>query len=116
MSSPRQPAYDAVFDVIRNSRPRSTDGFGVAVENARVWRAVEAALDAMGIPAGAPPTEQGCPRCGGPGPGRDRVCAPCAADMGWDPRCAACTAEDRGEPITGMVHVPTCGPGREASR
>jgi len=49
MTHPRQPAYDAVFDVIRNE-PSSVG------ENARVWRAVEAALDAMNAPMGGPPS------------------------------------------------------------
>lgn len=44
---PRQPAYDAVFDVIRRIPPRSATGYEQTAENARVWRAVEAALDAM---------------------------------------------------------------------
>ncbi len=50
MESPRQPAFDAVFDVIR--RIPST-----VQENARVWRAVEAALDAMNVPKESPPTD-----------------------------------------------------------
>lgn len=56
MPSPRQPAYDAVFDIIRTSPARAADPYGGAAENARVWRAVEAALDAMGCPAGEPPS------------------------------------------------------------
>lgn len=43
----RRPAYDAVYEVIRTNPPRATDEHGIAAENARVWRAVEAALDAM---------------------------------------------------------------------
>ncbi|MGW3808834.1 hypothetical protein [Micromonospora sp. NPDC005113] len=40
----RQPAYDAVYAVIRQY---PVTGLAGAMENARVWRAVEAALDAM---------------------------------------------------------------------
>lgn len=49
MTHPRQPAYDAVFDVIRNTPPIAPHPDSQAAENARVWRAVTAALDAMGI-------------------------------------------------------------------
>ena len=45
VTSPRQPAYDAV---IRQHAPRSTDDYGHAAENGRVWHAVEEALDATG--------------------------------------------------------------------
>lgn len=54
----RQPAYDAVYAVIRSSPPRSADDYGQAAENARVWRAVEAALDAMEATAKANESEE----------------------------------------------------------
>lgn len=41
----RQPAYDAVYEVIG----RSQTSVGA---NAVIWRAVEAALDAMNVPNG----------------------------------------------------------------
>jgi hypothetical protein len=47
--NPRQAAYDAVFAVIRQHPPRSTDGYNQAAENGRIWLAVEAALDAVVI-------------------------------------------------------------------
>jgi hypothetical protein len=110
MTNPRQPAYDAVFDTIRAIPARAGDGYGVAVENARVWRAVEAALTAMGIPKGAPPdgvkmaSEQARvgsnsghghawprpdgakARCGGPG-----LCVECS----YDQQLAVEVREDR---------------------
>lgn len=46
----RQPAYEAVYAILRRTPPGSADSYGGAAENARVWRAVEAALDAMGVP------------------------------------------------------------------
>lgn len=46
MATDRQPAYDAVYRVIREHPPRSADDYGIAAENARIWRSVEAALDA----------------------------------------------------------------------
>ena len=49
MTHRRQPAYDAVYDIIRQYP-------STVAENARVWRAVEAALDAMGVPHDEPPT------------------------------------------------------------
>jgi hypothetical protein len=49
MDHPRQPAYDAVFEIIRNTPSSVT-------ENARVWRAVGVALDAMNVPSDEPPT------------------------------------------------------------
>ena len=57
MSSPRQPAYDAVYAVIRQHPPRAQGGYEQAAENARVWRAVEAALDAVGVPRFVPTYE-----------------------------------------------------------
>lgn len=48
--SPRQPAYDAVYEVMRTSPARAAGYYEAAVQNARVWRAVEAALDAAGVP------------------------------------------------------------------
>ncbi|MEU0078592.1 hypothetical protein ABZY58_11900 [Micromonospora tulbaghiae] len=59
----RQPAYDAVYAVIGRFPPRAMDSYGQARENARVWRAVEAALDAMEavglhLPAGTKTVEQ----------------------------------------------------------
>lgn len=55
-----------------------------------------------------------CPRCGATRPlGRFRVCVPCAAAEGWDPECAACLAEGRGETGHGLEHVATCAPGIE---
>ncbi len=55
MTDPRQPAYDAVFEFIR-SQPRDFMPLTVVDRNAMIWRAVHAALDAMGIPkpVGAP--------------------------------------------------------------
>ena len=54
-----------------------------------------------------------CPRCGETRPlGLFAICAPCAADEGWDPRCAACDAEGEGVAGHGLEHVDTCGPGR----
>ncbi|MEU5945116.1 hypothetical protein ABZ793_06085 [Micromonospora sp. NPDC047465] len=44
---PRQPAWDAVWALIAASPAVATTDYGRACENARVWRAVEAALDAM---------------------------------------------------------------------
>lgn len=43
----REAAYAAVYEVIRQYPPRSTDSYGQAAENARVWRAVHAALEAL---------------------------------------------------------------------
>lgn len=59
----RQPAYDAVYRIIAACPPVSTKDNGRAYENARVWRAVEAALDAMEaaglmLPAGTRTVEQ----------------------------------------------------------
>jgi hypothetical protein len=48
MTHPRQPAYDAVFDIVRRTPSSIT-------ENARLWRAVEVALDAMKVAKGDPP-------------------------------------------------------------
>jgi hypothetical protein len=42
----QQPVHAAVFQVIRQYPPRAQDDYGQTVENARVWRAVEAALAA----------------------------------------------------------------------
>lgn len=42
-----EPMYAAVYDVIRRHPPRSADDYGQAYENARIWRAVEAAYAAM---------------------------------------------------------------------
>lgn len=47
---PRQAAHDAVFDFLRQNPARTEDGYEAACQNARVWRAVNAALDAMGVP------------------------------------------------------------------
>lgn len=106
MTAVRQPAYDAVYTVIRTYPTRSDDEYGRAVENGRVWRAVEAALDAMGVPADRPGLT--CPRCGSTDPlGPYDVCGPCAAAMGWDPRCQACDEEGRGQTAT-VPHVDTC--------
>jgi len=55
MPQVRQPAYDAVYQVIRAEPPRSKGDYDRAAENARIWRAIEAALDAMGVPAGTVP-------------------------------------------------------------
>ncbi|MEK8108678.1 hypothetical protein NKG94_34595 [Micromonospora sp. M12] len=44
---PRQPAYDAVFAQIRREPPRAGSDYQQAAENARVWRCVTAALDAI---------------------------------------------------------------------
>jgi hypothetical protein len=49
-SDPRQSAYDAVFAYLHSNPSRAEIGYEQAVANARVWRAVEAALDAMDIP------------------------------------------------------------------
>lgn len=46
--SVRQPAYDAVFAYIRE-QPREETTYRTAVRNAHIWRAVDAALDAMGV-------------------------------------------------------------------
>jgi hypothetical protein len=43
----RQPAYNAVYEVIRHHP-------GTAEQNGVIWRAVEAALDAMGVPPNSP--------------------------------------------------------------
>jgi hypothetical protein len=43
----RQAAYDAVYAVIREHPPVSASDYDQAAENARVWRAVQAALDAL---------------------------------------------------------------------
>ncbi|OKI47283.1 hypothetical protein [Micromonospora sp. CB01531] len=43
----RQPAYDAVYAVIRQYPPITSGDIMPAVENGRVWRAVHAALDAV---------------------------------------------------------------------
>ena len=148
MTSPRQPAYDAVYAAIRQHPPLSADDYGQAAENARVWRAVEAALDGMGVPGSgksavaiespqqslfgwhvagcgcltmhgtvlgvdarctAPATSpDGCPRCGGTDTlTRWDICAPCTAEEGFDPPCAACDAEGKGESVT-VLHVDTC--------
>lgn len=40
------PVYDAVYRVIHQYPPRSSDSYSQAIENGRVWRAVEAALAA----------------------------------------------------------------------
>lgn len=45
---PRQPAYDAVFSIIR-ALPQ--ERLGQVERNAAIWRCVHAALDAMGVPA-----------------------------------------------------------------
>jgi hypothetical protein len=111
VTTTRQPAYDAVYSVIRTLAPRSSDEYGIAVENARVWRAVEAALDAMGVPADR--VKGSCPRCGVNEPeNRWDVCNSCATQMGWNPPCVACKAEDSGEPSGALRHAETCGPGR----
>lgn len=55
----RQPAYDAVYAVIRQHPTRTVGDYDSATENARVWRAVEAALDAMGVPGGGEPATAG---------------------------------------------------------
>lgn len=47
---PRQPAYDAVFAYIRQ-QPHGFLPTTVVDRNAMIWRAVHAALDAMGVPA-----------------------------------------------------------------
>ena len=44
----RQPAYDAVYAVIR-SLPR--ERLGQVERDAAIWRSVHAALDATGVPA-----------------------------------------------------------------
>lgn len=49
MTDPRQPAYDAVFAYIRQ-QPRDFLPVTVVGRNAMIWRAVHAALDAMGVP------------------------------------------------------------------
>ena len=46
---PRQPAYDAVFAFIRE-QPHDFLPATVVARNALIWRAVHAALDAMGVP------------------------------------------------------------------
>jgi hypothetical protein len=43
--SHRELAYAAVYDVIASNPARAKTPNGVAIENARVWRAVTAALD-----------------------------------------------------------------------
>ena len=53
-SDPRQPAYDAVFAFLKINRARTDDGYEAACQNARVWRAVEVALDAMNVPKVSP--------------------------------------------------------------
>jgi hypothetical protein len=49
VTDPRQPAYDAVFAYIRQ-QPRDFLPVTVVGRNAMIWRAVHAALDAMGVP------------------------------------------------------------------
>ena len=58
MTDPRQPAYDAVFAYIRQ-QPRDFLPTTVVGRNAMIWRAVHAALDAMGVPG--PEGEQPAP-------------------------------------------------------
>lgn len=97
MTTTRQPAYDAVYSVIRSLAPRSSDDYGIAIENARVWRAVEAALDAMGVPSDR--VRGSCPYCGLNEPeNRWDVCNPCAAAMGWDPPCGPARLRIPGTP------------------
>lgn len=45
MTPPRQPGYDAVYELI------SAWGLGASM-NGYIWRAVEAFGDAMGLPGG----------------------------------------------------------------
>lgn len=47
--NPLQAVHDAVYQVIRDYPSGAIDDYGLAVENARVWRAVDAALGALGI-------------------------------------------------------------------
>lgn len=49
-ADPRQPANDAVFAYLRSTPSPPGGPYERAMANARVWRAVEAALDAMGVP------------------------------------------------------------------
>lgn len=48
-TDPRQAAYDAVFTYI-HSQPRDFMPATVVDRNAMIWRAVHAALDAIGVP------------------------------------------------------------------
>jgi hypothetical protein len=61
-ADPRQPAYDAVFAYIRE-QPRDFVPTTVVDRNAMIWRAVHAALDAVGVPgtASAPTDQAACP-------------------------------------------------------
>jgi hypothetical protein len=47
---PRSPASEAVYAHLRANPPRTGDLYEKAIANARVWKAVNAALDAMGVP------------------------------------------------------------------
>ncbi|MCX5209772.1 hypothetical protein OG689_10800 [Kitasatospora sp. NBC_00240] len=56
-ADPRQPAWDAVFAYIR-TLPRDTPRLSVVERNAVIWRAVNAALVALGYPDAEAPAEQ----------------------------------------------------------
>lgn len=72
------------------------------------------AIERQSRPLG--PGEEKCPCCGEPAVlGAYSVCAPCAEANGWDPRCEACIAEDRGNDEHGLQHVATCASGKRAT-
>lgn len=55
-----------------------------------------------------------CPRCGTTATmGAFGVCAPCAAQLGWEPECAACAAEQDGRPVE-VAHGDNCADGNRA--
>lgn len=57
--------------------------------------------------------EAPCPRCGSDRPlGSSGVCTGCAAELGWDPQCPACLADQAGQPTDDLVHLGTCNPNR----
>lgn len=61
-------------------------------------------------------TAKRCPRCGETRQlGKYRVCQPCAAACGWDPRCEACIAEEKQHDLVRDDHIATCDPGRRAA-
>lgn len=62
------------------------------------------------------PEPRRCPCCGNTRVlGRYDICAPCAANEGFDPPCLACSTESAGMVAT-TPHVATCGPGRTVER
>lgn len=81
----------------------------VPIEDLRAIVAAAARVTAAAVD----PSALSCPRCGERAPlGRYHVCAPCAAQLGWDPRCVACHAEGAGR-VADVAHVRTCASGDE---